>query len=403
MTKTLKFCAILLILSCTTNKHESSKLTQINLNEGFSNYKKINLSKIANKIKYIPLETTNNSILSRITAPHDNVLFIKEGIIVSDKNYNICLFDYRGKYINSIGKKGKGPGEYLDASSITTIMNDSIVVILSGYKSKLYFYNLQGKFIKSLDVKNAPSMVKGYNSNKYILVHPSGRRFMTDYHTFKMCDFRNKNDNNNTLFFQRHKEKEFEKKKKLKKNAFKVSYYKISDNYYYWEYNRDTIWNIKNNKVFPYYHINYDHKMPYKLLTEPHTFARGKKYNHLWRFYDTSRYMFFNFGSRGKKRVIYYDKLNKYCQGIRYKSKYNKLKFSFFNDIDGGLDFWPTGVVSENKIFSIIYGYQLKKHLKENPLSKELKNTEKGKKLQQLANNSSIDNNPILMIVNLKE
>jgi hypothetical protein len=76
--------------------------------------------------------------------------------------------------------------------------------------------------------------------------------------------------------------------------------------------------------------------------------------------------------------------------------------FSFNNDIDGGLPFWPDGIISEDKVFSLIYAYDLKKHINEQKNRIGKSNTIHNEKIQKLINNANLIDNPIIMIVTLK-
>ena len=57
----------------------------------------------------------------------------------------ICLFDQSGRYLNSVGEKGRGSGEYLDFTD-WILEEDGNISIYNGYGG-LYTYTPQGQFI----------------------------------------------------------------------------------------------------------------------------------------------------------------------------------------------------------------------------------------------------------------
>ena len=71
--------------------------------------------------------------------------------------------------------------------------------------------------------------------------------------------------------------------------------------------------------------------------------------------------------------------------------------------LDNGLPFWPHGIISENKVFQIVYPHQIKEHIKlvnhnhKNPL------TIKQQRFADLSQKINTNDNPIIMIVELKK
>jgi hypothetical protein len=73
------------------------------------------------------------------------------------------------------------------------------------------------------------------------------------------------------------------------------------------------------------------------------------------------------------------------------------------NDWDGGLDFWPKGNVNDHKVFMPIDIVTFQKTLKENKENKgSVKYPEKQSQLQKMVSDSKITDNPILVVVTLK-
>ena len=69
----------------------------------------IDWEKFLDKIELIPLETTDNSLISYIEK-YD--YFEGKHYIFDGSQYILFIFDENGNYLNRIAKKGQGPGEY---------------------------------------------------------------------------------------------------------------------------------------------------------------------------------------------------------------------------------------------------------------------------------------------------
>ena len=75
----------------------------------------LNLSRYATSIKYIPLETTEESLLGEVSS------FSTDGknFYLASLNGNSALeFSSDGKFVKAIGTKGRGPGEHMGINKI---------------------------------------------------------------------------------------------------------------------------------------------------------------------------------------------------------------------------------------------------------------------------------------------
>ncbi len=68
------------------------------------------------------------------------------------------------------------------------------------------------------------------------------------------------------------------------------------------------------------------------------------------------------------------------------------------NDLDHLSPFWPENIFSDNKMYKIVYGYELKIFFEKNK-SGDIKENEQIK----IIKNSQITDNPILMVLNLNK
>ena len=103
------YLAITLAFFCScssTIKEEEFKIETIHLSP--DNEKKIILSDIVDSIFIIPLETTDRSMISRISKiEYDDSLYF----ILNSQDHFVYVFNSMGDFVNQITRKGNGPGE----------------------------------------------------------------------------------------------------------------------------------------------------------------------------------------------------------------------------------------------------------------------------------------------------
>ena len=114
----------------------------------------LSLSAIADDIKAIELETTKESLIGniglnryRVLISDDYILFFLNDLSSGGSNPQLFLFNDKGKFLNKIGGKGQGPGEYPGVSDVAADFENKKIYI-STYDYRLICYDFKGKFIK---------------------------------------------------------------------------------------------------------------------------------------------------------------------------------------------------------------------------------------------------------------
>lgn len=113
------------------------------------------ISNIFDSLKYIPLETTESSLFKNI----DKLSMDKMGnFYVLDKEGTNALykFDSSGKFLHTIGIRGRGPEEYLSISDFS-IFQDSLLDLYDDELGKRLIFDLNGNCIESLNRINKGS------------------------------------------------------------------------------------------------------------------------------------------------------------------------------------------------------------------------------------------------------
>lgn len=130
---------MLCFLGCTRKYPE--QLQVINVKEPSNN--SVQLSEISESLEMIRFETNDSCHLSRINSITIASLFF----FVSDGS-NIFQFNRKGNFIRSIGKYGRGPGEYLYIHSLACNTQDEILYVSA--RNKILLYNYNGTLLKTI-------------------------------------------------------------------------------------------------------------------------------------------------------------------------------------------------------------------------------------------------------------
>ena len=152
---------IFVVASCGTESETSQGDIQvIDLVGAVGKGKIVNISEVADDIKYVALETTDNSLIGQ----RARVQIINGRIYVISSQYlsfDIKVFDINGKYLFTFNKMGRGPEEYSLMSYVKIdnvtggFMAFDIFSLMSNYTMTslcVKEYDKDGKYIKSYNL-----------------------------------------------------------------------------------------------------------------------------------------------------------------------------------------------------------------------------------------------------------
>jgi hypothetical protein len=110
---------------------------------------KILLSSYVDSVHYIPIHLPQQPVFS------DRLRILDIGThltVIDNQTDRVGLFDPNGQFLNSIGQIGKGPGEYIELTSIVFLKSAQQFLIFCRPIQKILVYDLEGRFIRDMEV-----------------------------------------------------------------------------------------------------------------------------------------------------------------------------------------------------------------------------------------------------------
>jgi hypothetical protein len=152
------YCFILLatvMISCNSDRKKETVGNDSVYTVDFDNTpkeEKIYMSSLFKKVKIIPLETTDESLIGRITEVQ-----VSDGkIFVFDIDHaGLFVFNMDGKFIRRIGREGQGPGEYVFLSNFTVDEAKHEIYLLDAGRKRIIIYDIEtGKYLKHISMSH---------------------------------------------------------------------------------------------------------------------------------------------------------------------------------------------------------------------------------------------------------
>jgi hypothetical protein len=236
--KTLTFLLIVLLTSSCMGRRgtatgdgaaETPVVYDIVLEESLGDKREFKLSDIAESLEYVELKTPPGMPIMV------NNFAVSEDYIFAESRAEVFQFTMSGEFVRRVGRRGRGPGEYLSAMDIVVDENNKRVSIMS-YPA-IGHYSFDGVFLGSEEI---------YTFDDYLIVSDSliyASSIPFGYHTHKLVMLNNRRDtlscipNSNTYDMNG----QFSLRMR-----FREPFYKHNDQIYFKGYaDNDTIWLMK--------------------------------------------------------------------------------------------------------------------------------------------------------------
>lgn len=359
----------------------------INIDKALENKRELLLSEIAISIDFIQLET---KVSSYFNSP-SQIKFINENIYFFDKGSSkFFMFDLNGKFLNQFGKKGKGPKEFVAVQNFALDNRNNELIIFTR-EQKILKYNLDGNFINYLPIEGNP--VDLLPINGYFLgFYPNPICMENNGNTFSL--FNNKGELIKSLYNNIH----CESRGPILYNRF----YPFNNELRFWDMGIDTVFSIDTKlDVYPLYTFSSKKKMPYRMYSSIKSLQEGVRKNYLsiQNIKESNRYLFITVMYNQTFWYIIYDNQNNTSVGLQ---NHSFSKAGIKDNLITQLYFWPKEILPDGRIVCLIESMDLIYTFTN--VTKETKSLLQNKyqKLNKIIETSKIDDNPILVIITLK-
>jgi len=371
------------------------------------------LSDFAANVEYIPLQTTNNSLLGEFAVKIvsvDNKIYIKNSGLGGD----IMCFDIEGKFLFKLQSFGRGPGEYTSITDFDVSSDNKTLTILSDVDRKLLVYGISEigyTFKSSLSLKGPfPLTISMVPETDYTFLAIEPWNITTPTLSLLI------NTNGDTIDFKPN----CYGSRQDRRGGFTRTalVYLIEKIVCFREVFSDTVFyvDVKDKSFKP--RIIFDTQ---GTLVTPemwgHPERGGDHVTSIFGTYETSRYVFYYYHENRVYNCILFDKKTetKYQldAGVFLETIANipreveKIKFK--DDLSGGPDFTQdirrlNAHCSGGKMFSLVDAITLKNYVaSEDFKNARVSNPKKKEELKKLADSLKETDNPVLIVVIPKE
>lgn len=146
MNKILKLFLLLFLISNCKRDNKIAEFTypvSVRLSDCFRQQTSgiISLSKIADSISYLKLETLEESIIGNAT----RIKQVMDGFLINDRTESLLKFDKEGKFIWKLSKQGRGPLEY-EMLNPDLCIDEKLKEIFLPDRKNIFIYDYNGKF-----------------------------------------------------------------------------------------------------------------------------------------------------------------------------------------------------------------------------------------------------------------
>ena len=175
------FSMILLfaIYACKESNIQEDNSVNIHVRYNTNN---INIGDYLQYDSYIVLETTEDCLISQV----DRIEFFNQRIYILDsKVATIFIFDYKGKFLNKIDKKGSGEGEYIGIEDFVIDTKRNMIYLLDRIAGNIMQYDFSGNFFNKVNIETGYTFLTLRNQD-WLIYLGNGSSRMSDLYNLKL-------------------------------------------------------------------------------------------------------------------------------------------------------------------------------------------------------------------------
>ena len=301
---------------------------------------------------FIKLETTDNSLIggyiAQIEAANEHLFILTGG-----GNINLLVFDLSGKFKGTIGKIGRGPGEYIVPISFSIHFTNNVISVVDIAQKKIIDYSLDDyKFLADKNMEVDSFCFEYLGNDKIVWKNANYQDSLSDW-SFIVTDT----------------EQQF--LNKFVKKDFKTGYstgpaknlYKLEEHVFAYAQYNPILYKFMGDKVVPAYHIKFgEHQLPpldylQKISADNNNFIstlNESNYISYYCIFDTNRTLCIFYSVTQNTYIGFYDKDN--------KQVYRFLKNEFQDKLRIGEMERPVGIIDDYVVTLIDPFYLLEKN-----------------------------------------
>lgn len=401
-------------VSCTSENSRSGK-GNIDVESAVGKGRIVNLSEVATDIRYIPLETTAESVIGNVW----NVKYSNGKIYISDNKYAISIFKDDGIFIKKFSRVGRGPEEYVDFSTFQVNDANGGIEILER-SGRIIRYDSDGNFIEVIDKLYQKARSQSFVTFSEFKVsgwYESSRvegKMEFKYGVTAFIDSLNILSEKIITSYSSMKTQQVDGGMAVYMRIDPPYLIKHKDEVKFIMSECDTIFGIDNRGVISdKYVLNYGKYQASKGQDfDSYTNNESNFITLATGFNETERYMLFNFNLRalapepiervskgmdGKESVSkntnVYAVFDKKKENLTFLNQPEKGKMGFREDIKGGFPFWPRFAGNRGELINFRNAIDIITLSEENPENQFIGN---------LASVISENDNPVIIIVTPK-
>jgi len=405
---------MVLLVSCNNKKYPKNETIVfekpyphiIDIKEGYGNPTEIKLSSIADSIKYIVLSKEKDVIIDAFP----DLQMTDSDIYINFRGL-IYRFAMSGKFLNTIGKNGRGPEEYMSGSQFAISSSNNNVYVKRNYMDDYISYKSSGEFIGKIALKKSDNIWEFRCLSDSIFMYTFYYIFMRDksLEDIILCGlFDMKGDKIQVI---EHPAKKTPSDIDNSRLGIPPPGFTYFNNEVVLSY-IDTVYKINSDSITTGFILKWS-DIPHRQTFEELFYRQSeplKKVTKSGQFLESYGKAYFILKDFNDYYLFEYDKITgitkSMLSGVADKFSYvNDIEVGFVNDIDGGVNYYPKCTNNSGDIWiDWDDSFDFKKVHNKDFLSKSnAVYPDRKEELREFLNSLKEDDNPVLKVVYLKK